>query len=91
VSFLASLTAEARTEIEALVDSRVEAALAAHERSRSPKRWLTTTEAGAYLGCSGRAVLMRIRRGRIPPDAVRHQGRSVLIDRHALDRELERS
>jgi excisionase family DNA binding protein len=89
VSLLDALSPEARAELKALIDSHIQAALAAQRTE--PKRWLTTAEAGAYLGCSGRAVLMRIRRGRIPAGAVRHQGRSVLIDRHALDRELERS
>jgi excisionase family DNA binding protein len=87
VSLVALVLSE--EELRALVRAEICAALAVAQPE--PKRWLTTAEAGAYLGCSGRAVLMRIRRGRIPAGAVRHQGRSVLIDRHALDRELEAS
>jgi excisionase family DNA binding protein len=61
-------------------------------RDREPaKRWLTAREAGAYLGCSERAVHQRIRRGRIPAEALRHQGRRLLLDRLALDRALERA
>lgn len=54
------------------------------------KRWLTVRETGDYLGCGDRAVYQRIRRGRIPEGAVRRSGRSVLVDRAVLDRELER-
>lgn len=54
------------------------------------KRWLTVTETGTYLGCSPKAVYARIERGRIPSDAVRRSGRTVLIDRHAVDRILDR-
>jgi excisionase family DNA binding protein len=89
VSFLASLTPEAREELRALVRAEVELALA--EREREPaKRWLTAREAGAYLGCSERAVYQRIRRRRIPAEALRHQGRRLLFDRLALDSALER-
>jgi excisionase family DNA binding protein len=88
LSFLASLSAEAREELRALVQAEVEMALA--NRDREPqKRWLTAREAGVYLGCSERAVHQRIRRGRIPAGALRHQGRRLLIDRLALDRALE--
>jgi excisionase family DNA binding protein len=76
-------------EIQRLVDERVEARLASLTSQQS-KRWLTVREAGDYLGCGDRAIYGRIRRGRIPPGAVRHSGRSVLIDREALDRALDR-
>ena len=88
MSFLAALSPEARAELDALIDARIEAALAA--QAREPKRWLTAAEAGTYLGCSERAFHQRIRRGRIPEGAVRHQGRSLLIDRLALDRAIDR-
>lgn len=54
------------------------------------KRWLTVAETGDYLGCGERAVYQRIRRGRIPEGAVKRSGRSVLVDRHELDRALDR-
>jgi excisionase family DNA binding protein len=68
---------------------RAEVAAALAEREEPAKRWLTAREAGAYLGCSERAVHQRIRRGRIPAEALRHQGRRLLVDRLALDRALE--
>jgi excisionase family DNA binding protein len=90
MGYLSSLTPEALAELVALVDERVAEALA--ERDCEPqKRWLNVKEAGIYLGCSDRAVHQRIRRGRIPTGAVKHSGRSLLIDRLALDRLLERT
>jgi excisionase family DNA binding protein len=89
VSLLASLSPEAREELCSLVRAEVAAALAARDREPA-KRWLTAREAGTYLGCSERAVHQRIRRGRIPAEALRHQGRRLLLDRLALDRALER-
>jgi excisionase family DNA binding protein len=72
-----------RAEVEALVDEKIAQAF----RRRLPsKRWLTVPEAAAYLGISEVAVRARIKRGRIP---VKHNGRSVLVDRVALDREIE--
>jgi excisionase family DNA binding protein len=88
VSLLAALSPEALAELEALIDSRVQAVLDLREREPA-KRWLTARESGQYLGCSERAVYQRIRTGRIPADAVRHQGRRVLLDRLALDRAVE--
>lgn len=89
MSVLAALSPEARDELRAFVAAEVAAALAARDRA-ADKRWLTPREAGAYLGCSERAVYQRIRRGRIPAGATRHQGRSLLIDRLALDRAIDR-
>jgi excisionase family DNA binding protein len=88
VSFLASLSPKALEELRSLVRAEVAAALTARDREPA-KRWLTAPEAGAYLGCSERAVHQRIRRGRIPAEALRHQGRRLLLDRLALDRALE--
>jgi excisionase family DNA binding protein len=73
--------------IERLVDERIDAALAV-ERA-NVKRWLNVGEAAAYLGCSPKAIYARIDRGRIPPAAVRRSGRSVLLDRVAIDRDLD--
>ena len=86
---LAWLSPNAREELLALVRAEVAAALAAREPE--PKRWLSVKECAEHLGCSERAVRMRIRRGRVPSEAIRHQGRSVLVDRLALDRALERT
>jgi excisionase family DNA binding protein len=75
--------------IERLIDARVKASLA-EVRAGEDRRWLTPREAGDRLGCSERAIYQRIRVGRIPPDAVKHSGRRVYIDRPLLDRALER-
>ena len=90
MSFLSSLSPAALAELDALIDDRIASALAARDREPA-KRWLTPAEAGAYLGISQRAVYRRIERGRIAAGAVKRSGRSVLIDRLALDRALERT
>jgi excisionase family DNA binding protein len=83
------LSPEARAEIEALIDLRVQAALAVAERRAAPKRWASSSEAAALLGISQRALYARARRGRLPADAIKHSGRSLLFDLHKLDRYLE--
>jgi hypothetical protein len=80
VTLLSSLSPEAREELRLFVQAEVAAALAARDREPA-KRWLTAAEAGAYLGISARAVYARVRRGRIPAGAVKHSGRSLLLDR----------
>jgi len=80
---LAWLSPEARAELEELIDTRIHEALM-HERA---KRWMTVKETAAYLGISETAARRRIERGRIPH---KHHGRSVLVDRVALDRLIER-
>jgi excisionase family DNA binding protein len=90
VSLLAAtFSPELIAELQGVVRAEVAAALTAREPR--PKRWLSVSECAEYLGASQRAVYQRMRRGTIPTDAVRHVGRSVLIDRAALDRQLERS
>jgi excisionase family DNA binding protein len=66
------------------VGERVEEVLAHRE---SERRWLTPEEAAAYLGISASAVRMRIARGSLRYSRI---GRRLLVDRHALDVELER-
>jgi excisionase family DNA binding protein len=72
--------------VRQIAAEEVERILAARERESARKRWLTVAETAIYLGVTENAVRRRIGRGRIP---VRHQGRSVLIDRVALDREID--
>ena len=84
-AMIGSLTPEALDELRRFVRAEIEAALRVH---RDERRWLTVREAASYLGVSERAVRARIERGRIP---TRRQGRSVLIDREALDRGIEKS
>jgi excisionase family DNA binding protein len=69
--------------LEELIDARVREASA----KQDGKPWLTVREASVYLGCSEVALRRRIARGRVP---VKRQGRSILIDRLLLDRELEK-
>jgi hypothetical protein len=88
MSSLASLASEALEELRALVRAEIECALAARDQEPD-RRWLSVREAGTYLGCSERAVHMRIRRGRIPPEAVHHSGRRLILDRFVLDHTLE--
>lgn len=84
MSLIASLSPEARAELDRYVDGRIHEALA-NERA---KRWLTVKEAAEYLGVSEVAVRRRISRGRVP---AKHQGRTLLVDRVALDRRIESS
>jgi excisionase family DNA binding protein len=74
---------EAVRLIEELIDARVREALAA----QNAKPWMTVKEASIYLGISEVATRRRISRNRIP---VKRSGRSVLVDRVSLDRELGR-
>ena len=78
------LAPEALCELEKYIEQVVDRRL----REHAGKRWMTVAGCAEYLGISEVAVRRRITRGRIP--TVR-QGRSVLIDREALDRELGRA
>jgi excisionase family DNA binding protein len=93
----AGVTAAARLEelvgpllAEAILEALREELAAAAPASEA-RRWLPVRDAATYLGTTERAVYQRIRRGRIPAGAVRHSGRTVLVDRQALDRALDRS
>jgi hypothetical protein len=70
VSFLASLTDEARAELRAFIREEIAADRAAYDRE-PVERWLTAEKAGHHLGISTRAVYERKRTGRIPVGAVR--------------------
>ena len=72
--------------IREIAREEFERLFAAREREASKRRWLTVRECAQYLGVSERAVRARIERKTIP---VRHNGRSLLVDRIALDREIE--
>lgn len=78
------LSPEARAELERWVDERIREVLAT-ERA---KRWMSVTETAEYLGISEKAVRGRVESGRIP---VKHHGRSLLVDRVALDRLIEKT
>jgi len=81
---LSFLSPEAMAELERYVQEQIREALVT-ERA---KRWMTVAETAEYLGISEPAVRMRIERGRVP---AKHNGRSLLVDRVALDRQIERT
>jgi excisionase family DNA binding protein len=66
------------------IGERVEEVLLRRDHER---RWLTPEEAAAYLGVSAGAIRKRIARGKI---RYTRMGRRLLVDRRALDVELER-
>jgi len=89
MSLLSALSPGAVAELQSLVQAEVERALAARDRAAAPKRWASATEAADLLGISTRALYARCRRGRVPADAVKHSGRSLVFDLRRLDRSLE--
>ena len=66
--------------LEALVQARVEQALAEHEQRG--RAWLTLTEAAERLGCTPDAVRMRIKRGRLE---YRRQGRRLYVSAASVE------
>jgi excisionase family DNA binding protein len=65
---------------EALVQSRVEEALATREQRG--RVWLTLAEAAERLGCTPDAVRMRINRGRLEH---RRHGRRLYVSSSSVD------
>jgi excisionase family DNA binding protein len=80
-----SLTPAALEALRQFVRAEIEDAL---RSNRDAKRWMTVREAAEYLGTTEVAIRRRIARKRI---VSKRMGRSVLVDRVALDRELEKS
>jgi excisionase family DNA binding protein len=81
VSFLASLSAEARDELRAFVAAAVADALADREGpAGSP--WLSLEEAAEYLRVSERTLERAIARGRLDSTTI---GRRRLVRREDLD------
>jgi excisionase family DNA binding protein len=66
--------------LEALVQARVEEALA--EREHGGRAWLTLTEAAQRLGCTPDAVRMRINRGRLEH---RRHGRRLYVSAASVE------
>jgi excisionase family DNA binding protein len=67
--------------LHALVEARVEQALAQHEKRE--RVWLTLKEAAERLGCSPDAVRMRVKRGRLDH---RRQGRRLYVSALSIER-----
>ena len=89
MSFLASLSPEARDELRAFVVVEVRRELAARERADARDEWITIAEAARLLGTSENAIRCRLRRGWMAGDRVK-DGRRWLIRRSALLEELDR-
>jgi excisionase family DNA binding protein len=68
-------------DFEALVQARVQQALAQHETR--DRVWLTLKEAAERLGCSPDAVRMRVNRGRLDH---RRQGRRLYVSAVSVER-----
>lgn len=84
VRLISLLSPEAKAELDRYIDQRIHEAL----QTERAKRWMSVAETADYLGVSEVAVRRRISRGRIP---AKYQGRSLLVDRVALDRRIEAS
>lgn len=89
MSFLGSLSVDAREELRGFVDQAVREALAARERAEARHEWLTTDEAAELLATTGNAIRCRLRRGWLAGDAVR-DGKRWLVRRAAVLDELDR-
>lgn len=83
MSFLASLSADAREELRAFVHETAREALAALERADAQYEWLTTEEVATLVACSENAVRCRLRRGWLVGDVVR-DGKRLLVRRSGL-------
>jgi hypothetical protein len=92
VSFLASLTADAREELSDLVREVVREELRTQERNDARREWLSTTDVSALISTSENAVRCRLRRGWLGGDVAR-DGKRLLVRRSAvldwLDRRAE--
>lgn len=83
MSFLASLSPDAREELRAFVQETVGAALRAGERAEAQRRWLTTGEVAELVSSSENAVRCRLRRGWLAGDVCR-DGKRLLVRRSAV-------
>jgi excisionase family DNA binding protein len=81
---LRAFSPEAVAAIEALVEERVAAALAAQPNSGSP--WLSLEEAARYVHVSERTLSRMIERGRLRSTCI---GRRRLVHRDDLDAVLK--
>ncbi len=68
--------------LEVLIREEVEARVSVYR-----KPWLSVSEAAEYLGCTQKAIRGRIDRRTLPAT---HLAGNVLIDRVAVDEQLER-
>jgi hypothetical protein len=80
MSFLTSLSPEARAELRVFVEEATREVIAARERAEARKEWLTTEEVARLISCSENAVRCRLRRGWLHGDVVR-DGKRLLVRR----------
>jgi hypothetical protein len=89
VSFLASLSTEARAELRAFVQETVREALVAREHVEARREWLTTSEVAEVLSTTENAVRCRLRRGWLAGDVAK-DGKRLLVRKAAVLELLER-
>jgi hypothetical protein len=82
VSFLASLSPDAREELRAFVQDEVHRAIRAADRA-APREWLTTEDTADLVGTSENAIRCRLRRGWLKGDVAR-DGKRLLVRRAAV-------
>ena len=83
MTFLASLSIEAREELRGFVEGAIRDAQRARERQDAQHVWLTTSEVAGLVSTSENAVRCRVRRGWLTGDVAR-DGKRLLIRRSAL-------
>jgi hypothetical protein len=89
LSFLSSLSVDARDELRAFVNEAVRDALAARDRADARQEWLTTMEVGQIISSTENAVRCRLSRGWLADDVTR-DGKRLLVRKSALLDHLER-
>jgi excisionase family DNA binding protein len=85
IDLRAVLAPELVLALEALVDERVESALAAHSAVNGSSPWFGLADAAGYLGVSERTVARLLDRGRIRSTTL---GRRRILHRDDLDQYL---
>jgi hypothetical protein len=83
VTFLASLSIEARDELRGFVEGVIRDEQRARERRDAQHEWLTTADVAGLVSTSENAVRCRLRRGWLAGDVAR-DGKRLLIRRSAL-------
>jgi excisionase family DNA binding protein len=79
---LALLSADARTELLDLIDSRVAERLADQSPAPHPSPWMTVQEAATYLRSTPAAIYKRIKRGQLR--SYHPEGSQILLKREDL-------
>ena len=85
IDLRAVLAPELVLALEALVDERVESALATHDAVNGSSPWFGVADAAGYVGVSERTIARLLDRGRIRSTCI---GRRRLLRRDDLDQYL---